>query len=128
MSPCPWVVTPETVCWAQTEAEASTALERWPNAGLKGPLSQELALPSYFEKAAAMVAEEDIAEEIPCGPDLDVHLQKIQSFADAGFDHVYVHQIGPDQAGFLEAYGDVLAEARTLEARRPVETQRASEH
>ena len=112
-----------TVCWAESEAEARrTALEWWPNAGLKGPLSQELALPSYFEEAAAMVTEDEIADEIPCGPDLDAHLEKIKSFADAGFDHVYVHQIGPDQDGFFDAYGDVLAEARKIEARRTVET------
>ncbi|MGE5275266.1 MAG: TIGR03557 family F420-dependent LLM class oxidoreductase [Verrucomicrobiota bacterium] len=111
-----------TVCWARTEAEARrTALEWWPNAGLQGPLSQELALPSHFEEAAAMVTEDAVAEVVPCGPDLDSHLEEIRSFADAGFDHVYVHQIGPDQAGFLDAYGDVLAEARRLEVRAPVE-------
>jgi G6PDH family F420-dependent oxidoreductase len=113
-----------TVCWAESEAEACrTALEWWPNAGLKGPLSQELALPSYFEEASANVTEDEIAEEVPCGPDLDVHLEKIQAFADAGFDHVYVHQIGQDQAGFLDAYADgFLAEARAREARRTAET------
>ena len=61
-------------------------------------------------------------DEIPCGPDLDAHLERIQSFADAGFDHVYVHEIGPDQDGFFDAYGDVLAEARKIEARRTVES------
>ena len=112
-----------TVCWAASEAEARrTALEWWPNAGLKGPLSQELALPNHFEEAAAMVTEDGIAEEVLCGPDLDAHLQKIQAFADAGFDHVYVHQIGPDQTGFVDAYVDVLAEARKLEPRSLVET------
>ena len=112
-----------TVCWAASEAEARrTALEWWPNAGLKGPLSQELALPNHFEEAAAMVTEDGIAEEVPCGPDLEAHLAKIQAFADAGFDHVYVHQIGPDQTGFVDAYVDVLAEARKLEPRSLVET------
>ena len=109
-----------TVCWARSEDDARrTAHEWWPNAGLKGPLSQELALPSHFEAASAMVTEDEIAEEIPCGPDLDSHLERMQAFADAGFDHVYVHQIGSDQAGFLDAYGDLLAQARKLEARRP---------
>ena len=113
-----------TVCWAESEAEACrTALEWWPNAGLKGPLSQELALPSYFEEASANVTEDEIAEEVPCGPDLDAHLEKIQAFADAGFDYVYIHQIGQDQAGFLDAYADgFLAEARALEARQTAET------
>jgi coenzyme F420-dependent glucose-6-phosphate dehydrogenase len=113
-----------TVCWSESEPEARrTALEWWPNAGLKGPLSQELALPSYFEEASANVTEDEIAEEIPCGPNLDAHLEKIQAFADAGYDHVYIHQIGQDQAGFLDAYADgFLAEARVLEARRTAET------
>ena len=48
-----------TVCWAASEEEArATALEWWPNAALKGPLGQELPLPSHFEDAAAMVDEE----------------------------------------------------------------------
>ena len=100
-----------------------TALEWWPNAGLKGPLSQELPLPSHFEAASAMVTEDEIAEHILCGPDPDRAPREIQAFADAGFDHVYIHQIGPDQAGFLDAYADgFLAEARVLEARRTAET------
>ena len=58
-----------TVCWAASEEEArATALEWWPNAALKGPLGQELPLPSHFEDAAAMVDEGSIAEAIVCGP------------------------------------------------------------
>ena len=110
-----------TVCWGADEADARrTALEWWPNAGLEGPLSQELALPSHFEEAAAMVTEDDVAERVACGPDLNVHLGRIRSFADAGFDHVYVHQIGPDQGGFFEAYRELLPEARGLQARKPL--------
>jgi coenzyme F420-dependent glucose-6-phosphate dehydrogenase len=112
-----------TVCWATSEADARrTALEWWPNAALKGPLSQELALPTYFEEAAATVTEDEIADVIPCGPDLDAHLERIESFAEAGFDHVYLHQVGPDQAGFLDAFHDVLQEARKLDARRASKT------
>ena len=106
-----------TVCWAASEAEArATALEWWPNAALKGPLAQELPLPSHFEEAAAMVDEESIAEAIVCGPDPDAHLSGIREFADAGFDHVYVHQVGPDQDGFIDFYErEVLDKAERLE-------------
>jgi coenzyme F420-dependent glucose-6-phosphate dehydrogenase len=38
------------------------------------------------------------------GPDPDRHLEAIKEFADAGFTHVYVHQIGPDQEGFFRFY------------------------
>jgi coenzyme F420-dependent glucose-6-phosphate dehydrogenase len=106
-----------TVCWAASEAEArATALEWWPNAALKGPLAQELPLPSHFEEAAAMVDEESIAETIVCGPDPEAHLSGIRKFADAGFEHVYVHQVGPDQDGFIDFYErEVLGKAERLE-------------
>jgi G6PDH family F420-dependent oxidoreductase len=94
-----------TVCWAESQSEAvETALEWWPNAGLRGPLSQELPLPSHFEEAAAMVSEDDIIEAIACGPDPETHLAKIAAYRDAGFDHIYLHQVGPDQQGFMRFY------------------------
>ena len=36
---------------------------------------------------------------IACGPDSERH-RGINRFVDAGYDHVYVHQVGPDQDGF----------------------------
>jgi G6PDH family F420-dependent oxidoreductase len=92
-----------SVCWAKDEKSARrTAFEWWPTGAIKGDASQELALPSSFESLAEMVTEDQVAETVACGPDPEVHLAKIQPFIDAGFDHVYLHQIGPDQAGFLE--------------------------
>ncbi len=94
-----------TVCWAQSEEDARrTACEWWPQAGLKGEMSQELPLPSHFEEAVATVREEDVAEMIICGPDPQRHIQAIRQYVDAGFDHVYVHQVGPDQEGFFKFY------------------------
>jgi len=98
-----------TVCWAEREEDARrTALEWWPNAALRGPLGQELALPSYFEEASAMVTEEDIATAIVCGPDPEAHAKGIDAYVDAGFTHVYVHQVGPDQDGFLRFYASEI--------------------
>lgn len=94
-----------TVCWAEDEAEARrTAFEYWPTAALTGELSQELPLPAHFEQAAKMVTEEDVAKAVVCGSDPQKHLEHIQKFIEAGFDHVYVHQIGPDQEGFFQFY------------------------
>jgi G6PDH family F420-dependent oxidoreductase len=94
-----------TVCVAKTVDEARrTATMYWPNAALRGPLGQELPLPSHFEAAATMVDEDDVAEAIVCGPDPEAHIAAIQNFADAGFDHVYVHQVGPDQDALFEFY------------------------
>ena len=94
-----------TVCYGQDESEARrTAFEWWPNAAIKGELSQELPTPKFFEQAAKMVSEDDVAEVILCGPDPQKHIDKINEFIKAGFDHVYVHQVGPDQEGFIRFY------------------------
>ena len=94
-----------TVCWGEDEAEARrTAVEWWPNMAVPGQLSQELPLPSHFDAAAKLVREEDMAGTIPIGPDPERHVAKIREYFDAGYDHVYVHQIGPDQDGFFRFY------------------------
>jgi coenzyme F420-dependent glucose-6-phosphate dehydrogenase len=94
-----------TVCWAADEASAKkTAYGYWPIIGVEGELSQELPLPRHFEQAAKMVTEDDIAKSIPCGPDPERHRASLKECFDAGFDHVAVHQIGPDQEGFFNFY------------------------
>ena len=91
-----------TVCWAKDEATGRrTAREIWPNSGLGGQLAQELALPSYFEDAVAPLSEEQVTEHLPCGPDPQPYLEAVQTYREAGFDHLYFHQIGPDQDGFF---------------------------
>jgi coenzyme F420-dependent glucose-6-phosphate dehydrogenase len=91
-----------TVCWAADEAQARrTAYEIWPNAANQGELSQELPLPAHFEQLAKMVTEDQVAESVICGPDPEPYLEAIRKYVDAGFDHIYLHQIGPDQAGFF---------------------------
>lgn len=93
------------VCFAESGEEARrTAHRHWPNVAIPGELGQVLPQPAHFEQAAQLVSEEDVAELVPCGPDADLHLEHISRFADAGFDHVYVHQIGPDQEGFFRFY------------------------
>jgi G6PDH family F420-dependent oxidoreductase len=109
-----------TVCWAADEASArKTALEWWPNAALRGELGQELPLPRHFEQAAEGVTEEQIAESVVCGPDAERHVRAIREYEDAGFDEVFVHQVGPDQEGGLRFYAEeVLPRLRTRAARR----------
>ena len=46
----------------------------------------------------------DVAESVVCGPDPERHVDAIREYVDAGYDHVYVHQVGPDQDGFFDFY------------------------
>jgi hypothetical protein len=53
-----------------------------------------------------------MAEVVPCGPDPERHREHVTRYEDAGYDHVFVHQIGPEQDGFLRFYAnEILAKA-----------------
>jgi G6PDH family F420-dependent oxidoreductase len=99
-----------TLCWAPTEDEGKKiAKEIWPNAAIGGDLGYELPLPRHFEQASENVTEDDLAEKIPCGPDPERVLEQIGKFEEAGFDHVYFHQIGHEQEGFFRFWEKELA-------------------
>jgi G6PDH family F420-dependent oxidoreductase len=93
------------VCWAATEAEGKkTARRWWPNAAIGGELGMELPLPRHYEQAAETVTEDDVAENVSCGPDPERMVSAIREYVAAGYDHVYLHQIGPEQEGFLRFF------------------------
>lgn len=92
-----------TMCWGPSERAARrTAHEWWPTAALHGEVTQELPNPAQFTDLSQSVTEDQVAEAVTCGPDADAHLERIQAYVDAGYDHVYLHQVGPDQDGFFE--------------------------
>jgi len=94
-----------TVCWAKTREQAlDTAYKIWPNSGLQGDLNTELRTVKHFEQVTAMVKKEDLAEKVVCGPDPEPYFKLLQKYIDAGFDHLYIHQVGPDQAGFFNFF------------------------
>ena len=95
------------VCWGQDEREATmTAHRLWRNDGLPGELAQVLPTAEHFQQASELVTEELIAEQMPCGPDVDRHVEMVEAYARAGFDELYIQQIGPEQDAFFEAYRD----------------------
>ena len=102
------------VSWAETEDEGVDIAHRlWANQGLPGELAQVLPSPQHFEQASSLVTKEALAESIVCGPDVERHVQNLQEYVDAGFDEVYVADMGPHYLAMIEAYGrDVLPRLR----------------
>jgi coenzyme F420-dependent glucose-6-phosphate dehydrogenase len=99
-----------TLCWAGDRDKAiETAHRIWPNTGVPGQLSQDLPTPAHFEQASSVVTKEQIADSMSCGPDPDPLLEAIQEMVKAGVDHVYLHQIGPDQEGFCDFWQREIA-------------------
>jgi coenzyme F420-dependent glucose-6-phosphate dehydrogenase len=48
------------------------------------------------------VRKEDVAKSTPHGPDPAPYLEQIREYGDAGFTHVYIHQIGDNQREFCD--------------------------
>ncbi|MET9849815.1 LLM class F420-dependent oxidoreductase [Streptomyces ossamyceticus] len=93
------------VCWGQDREEAvRTAHRLWPNQYLPGEMGQILPTPRHFEQLGPLVTEEMVGENTVCGDDVDEHVRELRTFVEAGFDRVYVGQIGPDQRGFFDFY------------------------
>jgi G6PDH family F420-dependent oxidoreductase len=93
------------VCYGADEAAARrTAHRLWPIDRLPGELAAVLPTPEHLEQASSMVTEDMVAQAVPCGPDLSRHIDKIQAYADAGVDHLYVLQIGGGHEEFFRAY------------------------
>src|SRR5205814_10105058 len=97
------------VCWGQDEQRARETVHRlWPNEALPGELAQILPTPAHFEQASQLVTEDMVAEAVPCGPDLDAHLLKIAEYEEAGFDELYIQQVGDGHERLFELYAQEI--------------------
>lgn len=92
--------------WA-TEAEQARAqaLDQWRHAGLGYPLAWELELPEYFDAATVTVRGADLADVVATGADLGWHADRIAEHLALGFDQIQLHNVGPNQREFIEAFG-----------------------
>lgn len=99
------------ICYDEDEEKAKqVALDKWGYTVLGGQASQELSIPKHYQEAIESFATPDlVAESVVCGPDVERIHKEIQTYVDAGFTHVYLHQVGPNQQGFFEmATRDIL--------------------
>ena len=80
------------------------ALVEWPNGGLRFPKS-DIRSPFELDMMAKSVRPEDFAGRMVVSADPDAHRAEIQRFLDAGVDRVYLHNVGRNQAPWLEVFG-----------------------
>ena len=116
-----------TVCWAQDAHRArKTAHEIWGLAALEGMLFTELPTPSLFESALKPITKDAVAESVVCGPEASSYIEKIKQAEQAGYTHICLHQVGPEQKRFIDfceqellgAFADGNASPRSKATRR----------
>ena len=79
-------------------------------------MNADLPGPTSFEAATQFVTPEQVGEQLPCGPDVEEHVEKLKPFLDAGFTEVAFLQIGADQQEpfFAWAQNELLPALRSL--------------
>lgn len=100
------------LCYAQREEEARKTAHhyfRWSVSGW--PVMAELPDTEGFAAASKHVSPETVAELISCGPSAQHHLQAIERYVTAGYDHIVLVQVGPEQDAFIEFFERELAPA-----------------
>jgi G6PDH family F420-dependent oxidoreductase len=103
------------VCWGKDRracVDRAHELFRWFGGGWK--VNAEIPGTAGFAGASQFVTKDDIADAIPCGPDLEGIVKAVRTFEDAGFTDVALVQIGDEsQRDFLD-----VAERELLPALR----------
>jgi coenzyme F420-dependent glucose-6-phosphate dehydrogenase len=101
------------VSWAPTdEAAIEQAVREWPNGGMPFP-KQDIKNPEDFAAMAKQVRPEDFRDRVLMSSDVGAHIRLIQHYVDMGFDEIHLHNVGRNQAEFVDVFGrEVLPELR----------------
>lgn len=110
----------QKVAWAPTRDEGVDEAHRlWSTSGLPGELAQVLPSPRHFEQAAGLVTRGMTADAVVAGPDAGDHVEGLRPAIDAGFEELYIANMGRHYAEMIRQYGaEVLPELRRLAASR----------
>jgi G6PDH family F420-dependent oxidoreductase len=101
------------ICWAQDPAEARATVHRlWAHQAVPGEAAQVLYSPQQFEQISSIVTEDlAVGAVAATGNRVEDFVEGLRPYVEAGFDEVYLSQIGPDQQGFLRFWEQELRPA-----------------
>jgi G6PDH family F420-dependent oxidoreductase len=90
------------LAYADTEAAGlALARERFRFAPFGWAVMSEVPTVQGFEAASQFVRPEDLKDLIAAGPDVERHLAAVRKYVDAGYDHIVLLGVGPDQEKFI---------------------------
>jgi G6PDH family F420-dependent oxidoreductase len=100
------------LCCAAKEEDARQTAHHYFRWSLTGwPVMAELPHDGSFAAASRHISLESVAKFISCGPSAEHHLEAIDRYVQAGYDHLILVQIGPDQGYFIDLFERKLAPA-----------------
>lgn len=98
------------VCWdPDRDAAIQRAHDQFRWFGGGWDVNADLPTPAGFAGATQFVRPEDVADSIPCGPDLDAIVESVRAYWEAGFTDIALVQIGDEgQDEFLAKAAEPL--------------------
>lgn len=107
--------------WAPTEQAAlATAMDQWRSNVFSPPIPWDLPGAAHFDGVSADVGQDQVRRVVNVSADTGEHTRWLAEYLDLGFDELYLHFVGQDQAPFIDAFAErVLPQLR--ESSRPQE-------
>ena len=94
------------LAYAPTDGEArDAAFMQWRQNTLPNTVMTDLAHPEQIAAAATHVAPEDLDGAVRISSDLGRHVEWLQRDVERGFTGLFLHEVGPEQDRFVEAFG-----------------------
>jgi len=105
--------------FAATDEEAlEIAYDQWRTNIFSPPIPWDLETVEHFDEAARHVRPEDMHGPVLISSDLNQHLEWLRGYAELGFEEIYLHHVGQELDGFIDAFGEhVLPELQEVRAR-----------
>jgi probable non-F420 flavinoid oxidoreductase len=102
------------------EKALAIAFEEWHSNVFPPPLCWDLDTPQAFDLASTHVTPADVAKVVRVSGDLGQHAAWIAEYVELGFDEVYLHHVGQEQHGFIDAFGEHVLPQLGVTAPEPV--------
>jgi probable non-F420 flavinoid oxidoreductase len=93
--------------WAPTEEQAlAIAHDQWRSNIFSPPVCWDIETVEAFDVIGEKVTPEHVRQSVRVSSDLGQHLQWLRQDIDQGWDELYLHFVGKQQSGFIDAFGE----------------------
>jgi alkanesulfonate monooxygenase SsuD/methylene tetrahydromethanopterin reductase-like flavin-dependent oxidoreductase (luciferase family) len=93
--------------WAPTEEQAlAIAHDQWRSNIFSPPVCWDIETVESFDVIGEKVTPEHVRQSVRVSSDLGQHLAWLRQDIDQGWDELYLHFVGKEQSGFIDAFGE----------------------
>ena len=93
--------------WAPTEEEAlGIAHHQWRSNVFDPPVCWDVETVEAFDVIGEKVSPEHVRQSVRVSRDLDQHAEWLRQDLEQGWDELYLHFVGQQQAAFIDAFGE----------------------